>query len=149
VAFLLEMSERKRQVSRLEAELACADALADARALEDALAPLLSCLRTAMGWRAVGLWVAGPKGRLEPVLRDGIDETVAAQTDRLAARTKRAAAPRWSDKGETLAAPLRDGDDSYGALLLIGRADGTWDQDLIDTCTRIAGRVARLLARLT
>lgn len=147
VAFVLDISERRRRLNRLEAELACADALMDACSIDQAAPALINVLRERLRWRGIALWTAGDDGRLMLSVVDGIDAASRPQLDRLAARTRRAEQARWSEAGQTFAAPLRAGTDCLGVLVMVGRANGIWNQNLMETSGRIADRLGRFLAR--
>jgi PAS domain S-box-containing protein len=147
VAFVLDISERRRRLNRLEAELACADALMDASSLDQVAPALVDALRERLRWRGIALWTVGDDGRLVLSVVDGIDAASRPPLDRLAARTRRAEQARWSEAGLTFAAPLRASTDCLGVLVLVGRANGIWDQNLMETSGRIADRLGRFLTR--
>lgn len=147
VAFVLDMSEHRTQVGRLESELAVADALSDAATLADALPELVTHLTGPLGWRAMGLWTVAPSGELTLAASHGLEDDLRPQLDALAARTRRGGLTRGSEAAQTVAAPLSADGVCYGTLVLVGRAAGLWDPDLVCICDRIAGRIAKLLAR--
>jgi PAS domain S-box-containing protein len=147
VAFVLDISSHRQAQARLEAELACADALTDAGTLDDAVPALISCLCEALGWRAFGLWIVTPSGGLALAASEGLEASCHPQITRLAARIRGAGGSRWSAAGETFAAPLCASGVCYGALVLVGRVDDARDPALMTICDRTAGRVAKLLAR--
>lgn len=147
VAFVLDMSEHRTQVGLLETELAMADVLADAASLEEAAPGLVRGFAEALGWRAIGLWTAGPDGRLTMAASHNLTPDLVPRVASMAGRIRRADVTRASAAAQTVAAPLRAGGECYGALVLMGRADGLWDPALIAVCDRTAGRIAKLLAR--
>jgi PAS domain S-box-containing protein len=146
VAFVLDITDRKRTVRRLKAELACADALADAETLPEAAPPLLRALIGALGWRAANLWAATPDGwRL--VSRSG---TVAEHEDGFELLAEKVIATSewsWSAPDEALGVPLSSPAGCQGALILANPTGGLPDAELIEVCGRIGERIGKFLAR--
>jgi PAS domain S-box-containing protein len=147
VAFVLDISEHSRALTGARGELACADALADAASLEDAMPALIEACTGPLEWRALALWTTAATGRLSLVAASGLPADGGAPLDELASHTRRARAPRWSEAGQTFAAPLRVKGHCHGVLVLVGRPIGACHPDVLDTCSRIAGRIARFIAR--
>ena len=63
VAFVLDITERKRVTRRLEAELAIADALAVPGPAVDVMPPVLAILRDALQWKAAQWWTMDAEQR--------------------------------------------------------------------------------------
>jgi PAS domain S-box-containing protein len=146
VAFVLDITDRKRTVGGLRAELACADHLADAPTPADAEARLLRVFTTALSWRSAALWTVTPEGsRL--VARDGASAEDAVDFQPLAEKVLATQIECRSAGDEALALPLLTDGRCYGALILAGWVNGAPETDLIETCRRIAGRLGRFLAR--
>jgi PAS domain S-box-containing protein len=130
VAFVRDLSERKRIVGRLKAELACADALAFAGSPAELGAMLRDVFVTGLSWQAVTIW--------KPVDGPNTGGPAAAQAVATGQEV-------WSAERRTLAIPLRVHDRCCGVLLLSGPPEAAPDDDLLQTCRRIADRIGRFL----
>jgi PAS domain S-box-containing protein len=148
VAFVLDISERKRIFTRMQAELACADVLAEAASLDGPTTDtILDSLGQMLRWKIGALWTLTEDGQLRLHGMRGMEPAYEPMIGEIAMRV--AAAPRaiWTAESETFATPLTAGGRNHGALVLIGRLNGERDTELIQACQRIANRVARFLAR--
>ncbi len=146
VAFVLDITDRKRTVWGLRAELACADHLAGATTLSNAATGLLHIVVTALTWRSATVWKATPDGcRL--VARDGAsaedEDGVRSLAETVLARQDEG----WFAGDRALALPLVVEGRCWGALILVDWASGTPEADLLGTCRRIAERLARFIER--
>ena len=144
VAFVLDITDRKRTVTGLRAELACADHLAEIPALVEAARGILRVLITALPWRTAIFWSASPDGcRL--IACDG---AVAADGFPSLARSVLATQEEcWCAEDEALAVPLVVEGQGYGVLILAGCIHGAPEAEVVNTCRRIAGRLAKFIAR--
>jgi PAS domain S-box-containing protein len=146
VAFVLDISDRRRGVVRLRAELACADALAEARSLEDAAQTLLHTILAAISWPSGALWTPSPAGpRL--MAREGVPTDRERAFESLAGRVLATQAEVWAPSDQMLGLPLIGGGQCHGALILARGAGHSPDPELLQTCRRIADRIAKFIDR--
>ncbi len=146
VAFVLDITDRKRTGARLKVELACADALTEATTTPEAAAALLDVLRDGLAWDAASMWLATSEGPQLAVYRGRKPHP----TDDLVARLHLTLATRelaWWPEEEVLMLPLQGSAAVLGVLLLTGRPDRTRDGELVQTCRRSADRLARFMDR--
>ena len=144
VAFVLDISERKRSVRKLKAELACADVLADATSTAAAAPLILHIMLVALSWRSAALWSRGPAG-LQLVASDGIVIEPGGESATLAEHVCATQHQSWSPESGTLALPLMAGEQCHGVLVLVGKHDDSGE--LLRTCRRIADRLAKFMSR--
>jgi PAS domain S-box-containing protein len=148
VAFVLDISDRKRILRRLEGELACADALAAAPTVALALPKVLGTLTCELGWRAAAVWLNDDEGGIRLAETNGVDGD-AGKLRTLGERAARAEEPMWASEAEVYAAPLIHEGVKLGALVCIGRKNRCLDDALLATCRRIVGRIARKASNRT
>jgi PAS domain S-box-containing protein len=149
VAFVLDISDRKRGLGRLRAELACADALAEARTLGDAAGPLLNVLRVSLSWRSAALWrssTSSPEG-WQLVARDGEATDNRQGFESLLEKILATREEVWSASQQVMALPLVARGRCLGALILAGGTSDTPDAEFLQTCRRIADRIAKFIDR--
>ena len=146
VAFVLDITDRKRTVGGLRAELACADHLADAQTLTDAASRILPVFIAALSWRAAAIWTATPQGcRL--IARDGAGANDEHAFESLVEKVMATQNECWATEHEAFALPLVVAGRGCGALILAGWANGAPETHLIETCRRIAKRLTRFIER--
>ncbi|HET9372054.1 MAG TPA: hypothetical protein VFO19_17460, partial [Vicinamibacterales bacterium] len=148
VAFVLDISDRKRILRRLEGELTCADALAAAPTVALALPKVLGTLTCDLGWRAAAVWLNDDDGGIRLAETNGVDAD-AGKLRTLGERAARAEEPMWASEAEVYAAPLIHEGVKLGALVCIGRKNRCLDDALLATCRRIVGRIARKASNST
>jgi PAS domain S-box-containing protein len=166
VAFVLDVTERKRTTRRLEVELAVADAVAEAGSAEAAVRAALAHVRDGFGWMHAHGWMCQADGALMRL--DGDTDTTAAASDAVTrplatdALTRPLAldavsrplaldAMRTGDvvtrqEGPAAAIPLGENNAIWGALVLVGRAEVP-DADTIAACARIGRRITTRFPR--
>jgi PAS domain S-box-containing protein len=147
VAFVLDISERRRTARRLEVELAVADAVAGADTAEAAVSAVLTHVQDGLGWLHVHGWIRQPDGSLTRAGGDG-DAAPATEsvTWHLATEAIRGGEVLSRQDGPSLALPLGESGAVWGALVLVGRADAT-DPEIAAACTRIARRITTRFPR--
>lgn len=147
VAFVLDVSERKRTTRRLEIELAVADAVAAASSAADALAGALAHVQGGFGWLQAHGWACQPDGAIERV---GSDAGAAAATDaatrHLAAEAMRTGEVQTRQDGPAIALPIGEPGAIWGAMVLAGRTDPV-DPDTLAACIRVARRITTRFPR--
>jgi PAS domain S-box-containing protein len=141
VAYVMDISDRKRAQRRVEAELALADRLSTTTAVSEAAQDILEVL-VSLGWSAAAWWSLTLAGALSVVASTTAPEAAPEQAvEAMAAR-----AVRWQPETQTLALPLAAGEYLGGVLLLVGKTSDPVDAELLDACARIARRIAARLA---
>jgi len=143
VAFVLDITDRKRTVHRLKIELACADALAAAAAPDEAIAAVLGTLVNDLPLRSAAVWM-GPADACRASAAAG---DVTARSDALRSIVAAAVAtgePQSSlpEEALVLSIPAAGG---RAALALTGSQAALPDAELVETCQRIATRLGRAL----
>jgi PAS domain S-box-containing protein len=144
VAFVLDISERKRSIRKLKAELACADALADAASLETAARQILQIMLTVLGWDSAACWIRGAAA-LELVAHEGVVPEAVGELESVVPRVFATQHQFWSPESGTLALPVIASGQCHGVLMLTGRQAG--NGELLRTCRRIADRLAKFISR--
>jgi PAS domain S-box-containing protein len=146
VAFVLDISDRKSRLHRIQAELACADILAEHGASEHAMAEILHVCVSALPWDRALLWSGSTEsghclGSAGTSKRGAQDLVAVAEA--IAAKGTEC----WTPDPPRFATPLDDDGRCLGALVLSSEASGRIDADLLQSCRRIARRIARYIAR--
>ena len=147
VAFVLDISERKRLRQRLRAELACADILLAGDAPRETLPSLLQVACENLDWQGGLAW-----------LRDGSPSPVpeacwgefGVSVDALACLAWRAAElgeTMWAAGPRALFVPLACTSESSGVLAFISRPGEAPASETIEAIKGIAGRLSQALAR--
>ena len=146
VAFVLDISERRRTTRRLEAELAVADIVAAAESPEMAAGAVLAQLQDGLGWTRARVWKRAPDGSIEWLTGDAVDPSTeplsrhavseAIQTGEVVAR----------QEGPTLALPVGSPAEPWAVLELSGRVEPV-DPEVIAACARCARRISTRFPR--
>jgi PAS domain S-box-containing protein len=149
VAFVLDISERKRTTRRLEVELAVADAVASAATADAAIRASLVEVQEGLGWLHAHGWTRQPDGALARVTAEAgaaAAPATDALTRHLATEVIRSGEALTRSEGPALALPLGDAGACWGALVLVGRTDPV-DADTAAACARIARRMTTRFPR--
>jgi PAS domain S-box-containing protein len=147
VAFVLDITERRRLRQRLRAELACADVLLATDSPKRAIPEVLAAASESLGWQGALAWMTEDCYPALLVGRwgdPGTDDAVLAALGRHAAD---AAETMWSATARTLFVPLANGPRVMGVLAFVSRPGAAPDPETIDASKGIAARLARALGQ--
>jgi PAS domain S-box-containing protein len=148
VAFVLDITDRKRTAHRLKIELACADALAEARSADDGLNAVVNLLVSDVPLRSATVWSIPVDGAAcRPAAGCAGDSSAAsAALQPLAEAAVRSGEPQSSVPEEALVLPVPCGR-GRAALVLTGSETAMPDAELVDSCRRIAQRIGNFLSK--
>ena len=146
VAFVLDLSPYRRAENWVRAELAAADALADAPDTESGVSAVLRILTGQLGWAGAWLWTAGDKSP-RPLAHHGTAQFRHSAIAGLAGRTLLGGQPMWSTEDAALALPLSHAGEVTGALVLIDHTSDGPEQPRVAATRDIAARVAKFMGR--
>jgi PAS domain S-box-containing protein len=132
VAFVLDISERKNTIQRLQAELECADGLAEATSDDDVAALVRNVFVRGLAWQSAAIWRATEATRLGGPP---------------AARAVLTSQEVWMPAQRTLALPLVAEGRCHGVLVLTAGPGMAVEDEPLEACRRIARRLARFLSR--
>jgi len=148
VAFVLDITERKRLRQRLRAELACADVLLSTDAPRCVISDVLQAACESLDWQGALGWMID-RGEYPGTLagrwgQPGTDDAILAS---LARRAADAAETMWSATARALFVPLTAGARTVGVLAFVSRPNAAPDPETVDASKGIAGRLAQALVR--
>jgi PAS domain S-box-containing protein len=146
VAFVLDVSPYRRAEAWVRAELAAADALADAADAEAGVAAVLRILCVELDWAGAWVWTAGA-GTPRPTAHHGTVKFKHSTIAALAAQTIVTGESTWSAEHAALALPLGRPGDVLGAIVLIDHAADGPEQPRVAATRSIVARLAKFLAR--
>lgn len=145
VAFVLDISDRRRLGRGLSAELACADAMLEAATPDAAVRAALAALCGALEWTGAQFWSRTHLGDMRLLASTGaaeLDPICLATLAQEAVDSGGAA----TDPGQTaLALPIRVDGSCRSAIVVIHRPGQPADAWIVDTTHAIGVRVQRLL----
>lgn len=147
VAFVLDVSERRRLRRGMAAELAAADALLDARTPERGVVEALQILCDAFHWQSAALVECADAE--SPTTRFQIGSSAPAEggVGDLAERAAATGNPSAAPEIQAVALPLPKPGVSVPVLVLAGHPDGPVEPDTLDICRAVGARITRFLAR--
>jgi PAS domain S-box-containing protein len=145
VAFVLDITDRKKTVHRLKVELACADALADAATADDAAACVLRIVARDLPFRSVAVWSLSA-GEWHPSARIGEPATGSQAIQPLLQSAHATGQGQSLISQELLIFPTGD-KTGEPMLVLAGWRNGEPDPELVQTCERIAARLGKSLTK--
>ena len=146
VAWVLDISERRRTKRRLEAELACASVLIGARAIEDAAPEILRVVCDGLEWATAALWTRVDDG-VRPIASHGASVDDIRTTTPLAWSAVMTRVRTWSADGRSMAVPIVAGDRDHGVLTVSSHRGAAPDSQLVDAVEGIAAHIGTLFAR--
>lgn len=146
VAFVLDISERKRTTRRLEAELAVADIVAAAESAEMAAGAVLAQLQDGLGWTRARVWKPAPDGSIAWLTGDAVDPDMEPLSRHVVAEAIHKGEVVARQDGPTLALPLGSPAAPWAVLELSGRVDAA-DPEVIAACARCARRISTRFPR--
>ena len=146
VAFVLDISERKRTTRRLEAELAAADIVAAAESAEMAAGAVLTQLQDGFGWTRARIWKRAADGTLTHLTGDPVDPATEALSRHVAAEAIHKGEVIARQDGPTLALPLGSPAEPWAVLELSGRVEPA-DPETLAGCARSARRISTRFPR--
>ena len=147
VAFVIDISDRRRLEERFRAELACADALLE-HPPPAALDATLRVICDQWRWQAALIWRPDPSGdtaRFDPRCgaATATDEALAA----MAREAATAAETLWSTTSRTLLVPLTAIRPVAGVLVLVSHPDRVPETWQLDAARAVANRIGKFIAR--
>jgi hypothetical protein len=131
----------------VRAELAAADALADAPDAAGGSSAVLEILCAQLDWAGAWLWAAGP-GSPRPLAHHGTAQFKHSTLAALAAETMVTGQSTWSAEHAALALPIGDSGNVRGAIVLIDRTTDGPEQPRVAVTRSIVARLAKFLARV-
>jgi PAS domain S-box-containing protein len=143
VAFVLDISERREFGRRMAAELACADALLNARTHDQAIAGALAAACTTLDCTLAEIWRRSSAGELERLASHGDAPADAAVLQRAASLALAASKAQWSDREAILAVPMS----SDTSLVVARSGSGALCPWVVETTQAIATRLQNFLQR--
>jgi PAS domain S-box-containing protein len=147
VAFVLDISDRKRTTRRLRAELACAELLIAATDRGEALRAWLTTACEALEWKGAVLWQAGAAGTLGAAAACGLGAREIAAIEPAARRALTAGTidPLFAAPLGALIVPATIGPRAEGVIAFVQNQGPAPDDELIATMRSMATQVARFL----
>jgi PAS domain S-box-containing protein len=143
VAFVLDISDRRRLGRCLSAELACADALLEAGEPERAVGDALTALCAALDWEAAQFWRRSTRGDLVALASAGTPAAEAQTLADLARRAVTTSEVQWAPGERALALPVVLDGVCTSAIVVTRRADQPPDAGIAKTTHAIGVRIQK------
>jgi PAS domain S-box-containing protein len=147
VAFVLDISERKRLRQRLRAELACADVLLGSARARDVIDAVLAAACEHLDWQGAAAWLPDGSAAHAPVALSGDLGTGLEALAILAWHAAQAGETMWAAGSRALLVPLQGSGGPAGVIAFVTRPGATPCPEMVEASKGIAARLAQALGR--